>query len=85
MLLYSMQTYSSGVYNQVMGQQLGGHAIRLIGYGNITCSDGTSQKYWLGVNSWNTEWGLNGLFKIARGVDMCGIESRQIAYGIPIV
>ena len=27
------------------------------------------------ANSWNTDWGMDGLFKIRRGTDECGIES----------
>lgn len=31
-------------------------------------------RYWLCVNSWNEDWGENGLFRILRGVNHCGIE-----------
>nr|KAF6479585.1 cathepsin B [Molossus molossus] len=33
-------------------------------------------------NSWNTDWGDNGFFKILRGQDHCGIESEIVA-GLP--
>jgi len=36
-------------------------------------------KYWLVANSWNTDWGDNGYFKIIRGIDECGIESELVA------
>ncbi len=39
-------------------------------YGSENGSD-----YWLVQNSWTTSWGDDGLFKIARGSDECGIES----------
>jgi cathepsin B len=39
--------------------------------------------YWLVVNSWNTWWGDHGMFKIARGSNMCGIETGVTA-GIPL-
>ena len=58
-------------------QALGGHAIRLLGWG---VEEGTP--YWLVANSWNYDWGNNGTFKILRGQDHCGIESNVVA-GIP--
>lgn len=69
--------YKSGVYQHVAGKALGGHAIRMLGWG---VEDGTP--YWLIANSWNTDWGDNGFFKILRGKDECGIES-QISAGLP--
>ena len=54
---------------------MGGHAIRIIGYGQE--EDGT--KYWLCVNSWNEDWGDKGLFKILRGKNECNIETQGVA------
>jgi len=70
-------TYKSGVYRHVTGEELGGHAIKIIGWG---VENGT--KYWLCVNSWNEDWGDKGLFKILRGENHCGIED-EIVSGIP--
>merc|ERR1711970_453241 len=69
--------YKSGVYTHVSGQLLGGHAIRILGWGT---ENGTP--YWLVANSWNTYWGDKGYFKIKRGSNECGIESGAVA-GIP--
>lgn len=69
--------YKSGVYQHVSGSPVGGHAIKVMGWG---VEDGTP--YWLCANSWNTDWGENGFFKILRGEDHCGIESEMVA-GIP--
>nr|ADO32581.1 cathepsin B [Penaeus japonicus] len=69
--------YKSGVYQHRHGLPLGGHAIRILGWGE---ENGTP--YWLCANSWNTDWGDNGLFKILRGSDHCGIES-EISAGLP--
>ncbi|XP_036405895.1 cathepsin B-like [Megalops cyprinoides] len=69
--------YKTGVYQHVTGSALGGHAIKILGWGE---ENGTP--YWLAANSWNTDWGDNGYFKILRGEDHCGIESEIVA-GIP--
>nr|ATU82521.1 venom C1A protease 3 [Lethocerus distinctifemur] len=69
--------YKEGVYQHVAGSMLGGHAIRILGWG---VENGTP--YWLVANSWNTDWGDNGYFKILRGRDECGIES-EISAGLP--
>ncbi|KAI4471004.1 cysteine protease family c1-related [Holotrichia oblita] len=53
--------YKSGVYQHVKGAELGGHAIRILGWG---VEDGTP--YWLIANSWNSDWGDNGFFKMLR-------------------
>ncbi|KAI3413231.1 Papain cysteine protease [Globodera pallida] len=86
MKVYSdLYYYSTGVYTATSTTYDGGHAVRLIGWGVQTCTDGTSQDYWLAMNSWNTDWGQRGLFQIAKGVDECGIESMGIFYGTPKV
>jgi len=69
--------YKSGVYQHVSGAPLGGHAIRLLGWG---VEAGTP--YWLVANSWNYDWGDGGTFKILRGSNHCGIEGGVVA-GIP--
>lgn len=72
-------TYKTGVYQHKHGRALGGHAIKILGYGN---EDGTD--YWLVANSWNETWGDNGYFKILRGHNECGIEGGASA-GTPVV
>ncbi|XP_061393187.1 cathepsin B [Musca vetustissima] len=71
--------YKDGVYQHVHGKELGGHAIRILGWG-VQKPENTP--YWLIANSWNTDWGNNGFFKILRGEDHCGIES-SISAGLP--
>lgn len=66
-----------GVYQHTSGGELGGHAIRILGWGT---ENGTP--YWLVANSWNSDWGDKGYFKILRGKDECGIEG-EIAAGMP--
>ena len=70
-------TYKSGVYQHVTGSALGGHAIKMLGWG---VENGV--KYWLCANSWNEGWGDGGFFKIRRGTNECGIE-RSVSAGEP--
>ena len=67
-------TYKSGVYKHTSGSMLGGHAVKMLGWG---VDNGTP--YWLVANSWNPDWGNQGYFLIARGHDECGIESEVVA------
>lgn len=68
----------SGVYTNTTDDFDGYHAVRVIGWG---VEKGT--KYWLVMNSWNEEWGDNGLFKIKRGFNDCEFESEMSA-GLPM-
>ncbi|KAL2933307.1 Cathepsin B-like protease 2 [Bienertia sinuspersici] len=83
--------YKSGVYKHVTGQYLGGHAVKLIGWG--TTADGEDYWFWcclliychpsqLIANQWNRSWGDDGYFKISRGTNECGIEEDVVA-GMP--
>lgn len=69
--------YDGGVYVHTAGKLGGGHAVKLIGWG---IEQGIP--YWICTNSWNTDWGEDGFFRILRGVDECGIESGVVG-GIP--
>lgn len=70
-------TYQGGIYQHVTGDDLGGHAIKIIGYGS---ENGT--KYWIIANSWDYGWGEQGYFRMIRGINNCGIENKIWA-GIP--
>jgi cathepsin B len=63
--------YKSGVYQHKSGSMLGGHAIKIMGWGS------SPQPYWLVANSWNEDWGDKGTFKILRGD--CGINDGVVA------
>jgi len=70
-------SYTSGIYQHTTGQYLGGHAVKLIGWGVDA-----GVKYWTIANSWNEDWGEKGYFRIIRGKNDCGIEGG-ITAGIP--
>jgi len=65
------------VYEHKTGGYLGGHAVKMTGWG---VENGTP--YWLVANSWNEAWGDHGYFKIIRGKNHCGIEGSGVA-GMP--
>lgn len=68
------ELYTGGVYQHVTGKSLGGHAVKMVGWG---VDNGTP--YWTCVNSWNDSWGEKGTFRILRGKDECGIEGSVVA------
>lgn len=70
--------YKSGVYVKSKNATLlGDHASKLIGWG-----EENGVPYWLLLNSWSSDWGMNGTFKIRRGTNECGIDYSMTA-GIP--
>jgi len=72
-MVYSdFPSYRGGVYQHLYGESVGGHAIKVLGWGE---ENGT--KYWLCANSWNVDWGIGGYFKIRRGTNEGGIESMM--------
>ncbi|XP_052866048.1 cathepsin B-like [Anopheles cruzii] len=71
--------YKSGVYRHVFGKQVGKHAVRIIGWGR----EG-GLPYWLISNSYGEDWGNHGYFKMLRGTNHLGIESKVIT-GLPLV
>jgi C1A family cysteine protease len=59
-------SYKSGIYKHVTGGQAGGHCVTIVGYND-------NPGYWICKNSWGTNWGEQGFFRIAYG--QCGIDS----------
>lgn len=66
--------YTGGVYQHVSGKYLGGHAVKMVGWG---VDNGTP--YWTCTNSWNDSWGEKGTFRILRGSNEVGIEGSVVA------
>ncbi|EAL65448.1 peptidase C1A family protein [Dictyostelium discoideum AX4] len=67
--------YKSGVYVHTTGKDLGGHCVKLVGFGTLNGVD-----YYAANNQWTTSWGDNGTFLIKRGD--CGISDDVVA-GLP--
>merc|ERR1711981_1500795 len=79
----SFFSYKSGVYAKKSYEYFpeGGHAVKAVGWGTENGND-----YWLIANSWGATWGLDGLFKIKRGANECGIETQGPPYaGLPSI
>ena len=55
------------VYEKVSGKPLGGHYVSIIGW---------EKDYWICRNSWGTQWGLLGYFKIKIGIPECKLEDN---------
>lgn len=62
------------VYIPKSGQKsLGGHAVKLIGWGSEN-----GVPYWICANSWGVDWGERGYFKIVQGNIDLELESNQM-------
>lgn len=70
MIVYSdFPSYVGGIYRpHPSSWERGGHAVAIVGYG----FDESEGEYWIVKNSWGTDWGETGYFRIAAGE--CGIE-----------
>lgn len=66
-------SYTNGIYRHRSGGYVGGHAVTIVGYND-------EKGYWIGKNSWGTDWGKKGWFKIAYGE--VGIDSYMY---VPVV
>jgi hypothetical protein len=69
------QYYSRGVMQPAQYcTKLNNHAVLLVGYGTDPV---TKEDYWLVKNSWGTDWGEQGYFRMTRAVrNACGISNE---------
>lgn len=77
MLVYDdFRYYSAGVYQHVSGEYLGGHAVVITGWDD-------TESCWICKNSWGTDWGEDGYFRIRWEDCSIGGESTFIFYNLP--
>ena len=69
--------YRGGIYEQRSTRSLGGHAVKLVGFGKDSA---TGKEFWIAANSWGKFWGENGFFRIAIG--QCQLE-QNVMVGSP--
>eukprot|EP00771_Trimastix_marina_P000106 gnl/Trimastix_PCT/1111.p1 GENE.gnl/Trimastix_PCT/1111~~gnl/Trimastix_PCT/1111.p1 ORF type:complete len:635 (+),score=42.31 gnl/Trimastix_PCT/1111:443-2347(+) len=62
--------YAGGIYNHYAGINKGGHAMKIVGYG-----EENGVKYWIIANSWGETWGEKGFCRFLRGENLCGVEN----------
>jgi len=86
----SFMNYKSGVYYTHIWEfmPLGGHAVKVLGWGlqNVTFLHfwHFQVPYWTVANSWGSEWGEEGYFRILRGWNHCEMETMGPPYaGLP--
>ncbi|PIO71035.1 papain family cysteine protease [Teladorsagia circumcincta] len=84
--------YKSGIYKEestertfmtlalqhTAGRLTGGHAVKVIGWGEETIGNETIP-YWIVANSWHDDWGENGYYRMIRGINDCGFEAEMVA------
>jgi cathepsin B len=75
-LIYQdFMSYRSGIYKKTSNSLLGGHAVKVVGWG---LDAATKTQYWVVANSWGTSWGEQGHFRIAIG-NCCNFESSMMS------
>jgi len=69
-------SYKGGVYKRQSSNMLGGHAVKIVGWGKEN-----GEEHWIVANSWGSSWGEKGYFRIAFGE--CGFDSTGMIAGDP--
>lgn len=65
-----IDNYISGIFDESLCGTDIDHAVAIVGY---------TEDAWIIKNSWGTDWGEDGFFKLRRGVNACGI-AEYVSY-----
>ena len=82
MITPQFEAYQSGVYYEKSTSPLIlDHTVAIVGYGTDPT---TSEGYWIARNTWGSQFGESGYFRILMGRDNLGIETDCV-YGVPVL
>jgi cathepsin X len=73
--------YTGGIFEDTTGVTAHMHTVSVGGFGTDPAS---GKDYWIVRNSWGTYFGETGWFRIVRGTNNLGIESRCV-WAVPAV
>jgi cathepsin X len=73
----NFQQYSGGIFSQKLKFPRTNHIVSIVGWGSEN-----STEFWIGRNSWGTNWGESGYFQIQMHSDNLGVET-DCSYGVP--
>jgi cathepsin F len=73
----TLQYYTGGVIDVIYEECPIGpnHGVNLVGYGTSEYG----QDYWIVRNTWGSDWGEEGYFRLARGRSLCGINQYVVS------
>lgn len=74
-VMREFETYRGGVLSTATGPSLGGHAVLITGWGG----EG-GVPYWKIRNSWGSNWGEQGYFRMIRGRNFQTIEQTGVSF-----
>jgi hypothetical protein len=76
--VYDYNGKSIYTHSDKSGGEIGGHAVRLVGWGEETVN-GELIKYWWIANSWGKDWGINGYFRMKRCMPEIQLEENVMS------
>ncbi|CAJ0580564.1 unnamed protein product, partial [Mesorhabditis spiculigera] len=76
----ALYSYTGGIFYPTQStcsstSNVGAHAMTIVGYGSEN-----GVPYWIVRNSWGATWGEGGYFRMRKGVNNCGMETRGVFF-----
>ena len=73
-----LRNHKSGIFHDYTGSKAFDHEVEIVGFGIEN-----NTKYWHIKNTWGTQFGEDGFFKLIRGIDNIAIETN-CSWAIPL-